>query len=137
VVQFTNPIANPLVEDRPWVAAYGSTKLCVSVHEGAVIGDVWCSPNSGLTFSQVASALDGTHAWLTAETSIPGAIHIDPNTGYMYVPFSGLASATEAANPVEVAYGSTTGITCPYLLHAVYMAVSTNGGLTFTDHKST
>jgi hypothetical protein len=134
VVQFTNPIANPLVEDRPWVAAYGSTKVCVSVHEGAVIGDVWCSYNSGLTFSQVASALDGTHAWLTAETSIPGAIHIDPNTGYMYVPFSGLASATEAANPVEVACGSTTGITCPYLLHAVYMAVSTNGGLTFTDH---
>jgi hypothetical protein len=82
----------------------------------------------------VASALDGTHVWLTAETSIPGAIHIDPNTGYMYVPFSGLASATEAANPVEVACGSTTGITCPYLLHAVYMAVSTNGGLTFTDH---
>jgi hypothetical protein len=133
-IQFTNPIANPLVEDRPWVAAYGSTEVCVSVHEGAVIGDVWCSYNSGLTFTQVGSAFDAAHAWLTAETSIPGAIHIDPNTGYMYVPFSGVASAAEAANPVEVVCGGLTGISCPYKTHAVYMAVSTNGGLTFTDH---
>jgi hypothetical protein len=132
-IQFTNPIANPLVEDRPWVAAYGSTEVCVSVHEGAIIGDVWCSYNSGLTFTQVGSAFDAAHAWLTAETSIPGAIHIDPRTGYMYVPFSGLASATEAANPVEVACGGLTGINCPFKLHAVYMAVSTNSGLTFTD----
>ncbi len=133
-IQFTNPIANPLVEDRPWVAAYGSTEVCISVHEGAVIGDVWCSYDSGLTFTQVGSAFDALHSWLVAETSIPGAIHIDPNTGYIYVPFSGLASATEAANPVEVACGGLTGINCPYKLHTVYMAVSTNGGLTFTDY---
>src|SRR5260370_40360348 len=133
-IQFTNPIANPLVEDRPWVAAYGSTEVCVSVHEGAVIGDVWCSYDSGLTFTQVGSAFDANHAWLTAETSIPGAIHIDPNTGYMYVPFSGVASQAEASNAVEVICGSTTGIACPYKTHAVYMAVSTNGGVSFTDH---
>jgi len=52
----------------------------------------------------------------------------------MYVPFSGVANAIEATNPAEVACGGLTGIGCPYGLHAIYMAVSTNGGLTYTDH---
>ncbi|HZY47772.1 MAG TPA: hypothetical protein VFE96_08260, partial [Candidatus Bathyarchaeia archaeon] len=134
VFNFPNPIANPLVEDRPWVAAYGATTVCVSVHEGAVIGDVYCSINSGQTFTFAGSAFDAAHAWLTAETSIPGAIHIDPNTGYMYVPFSGLASATEAADPVEVACGGLTGINCPFGLHALYMAVSHGIGQPFIDY---
>jgi hypothetical protein len=69
-------------------------------------------------------AFDAAHSWLTAETSIPGAVHIDPNTGYIYVPFSGVASKAEATNPVEIACGGLTGINCPYGLHAVYMAVS-------------
>jgi hypothetical protein len=96
VFQFPNPIANPIVEDRPWVAAYGATTVCVSVHESAVIGTVHCSIDSGQTFPFTQSAFDGNHAWLTAETSIPGAIHIDPNTGFMYVPFSGVANLAEA-----------------------------------------
>ena len=133
VVQFTKPLTTPLVTDRPWVAAYGSSTVCVSTHDAAAIADVYCSTDSGQTFSRVVTALDAPHAFLAAETSIPGAIHIDPNTGNQYIPFSGLATAVEAANPVEVACGGTTGITCPYKTHAVYIAVSTNGGLTFTD----
>src|SRR5260370_23400109 len=133
-IQFTNPIANPLVDDRPWVAAFGSTEVCISVHEGAVIGDVWCSYDSGLTFTQVGSAFDALHSGLVAETSIPGAIHIDPHTGVIYVPFSWLASASEAANPVQVVFCSITWIPCPYKTHAVYMAGSTTARLTFSNH---
>jgi hypothetical protein len=69
-------------------------------------------------------AFDAAHSWLTAETSIPGAVHIDPNTGYIYVPFSGVASQAEATDALEIACGGLTGINCPYGLHAVYMAVS-------------
>ena len=128
-----NPNAAPTVQDRPWVAAYGANQVCLESHTGAAVPGVFCSYDAGLTFAQSAPALDPAHSYLTAETSIPGAIHIDSNTGAIYVPFSGVASAIEAANPVEVACGGTTGIACPFGLHAVYMAVSTNGGLTFTD----
>ena len=108
--------------------------MCVESHTAAVVPGVFCSYDAGVTFAQSAAAFDAGHIWLTAETSIPGAIHIDPNNGNIYVPFSGVASAAEAADPAEVICGGTTGIPCPYGLHAVYMAVSTNGGLTFTDH---
>jgi hypothetical protein len=130
----TDPSAAPGVQDRPWVAAYGANEVCVESHTGAVIPGVFCSFDAGLTFAQSAQAFDANHSWLTAETSIPGAIHIDPNNGNIWVPFSGLASVAEAADPVEVACGGLTGINCPYGLHALYMAVSTDGGLTFTDH---
>ena len=129
-----NPNAAPTVQDRPWVAAYGASEVCVESHTEAVVPGVFCSHDAGVTFGQASPGFDAAHSYLTAETSIPGAIHIDPNSGTIYVPFSGVASATEAADPVEVACGGTTGIACPYGLHAVYMAVSTNGGLTFTDY---
>lgn len=133
-VQFTNAVSAPGVQDRPWIAAYGANEVCISSHAGAVVPMVYCSLDAGLTFPQQTPAFDAAHSFLTAETSIPGALKIDPNSGTIYLPFSGLANAAEAANPVEVACGSTTGITCPFGLHAIYMAVSTDGGLTFTDY---
>ncbi len=133
-IQFANPVAAPGVQDRPWIAAYGANEVCISSHAGAAVPAVYCSFDAGLAFPQTSTAFDAAHSWLTAETSIPGALKIDPTNGIMYLPFSGLANATEATNPVEVACGSTTGITCPYGLHAVYMAVSTDGGLTFNDY---
>jgi hypothetical protein len=129
-----NPNSAPGVQDRPWVAAYGANEVCVESHTGAVVPGVFCSFDAGLTFAQSAIAFDAAHSWLTAETSIPGALHIDANNGTIYVPFSGVANATEAANPVEAACGGLTGIPCPFSLHAVYMAVSTDGGLTFSDY---
>jgi hypothetical protein len=132
-IQFTNPLTTPLVTDRPWVAAYGQTEVCISTHDGAAVADVYCSFNAGQTFTLMGPAFDAAHiAYLTAETSIPGAIHIDPNNGNMYVPFSGVANAIEAG--LDTPCGSLTGISCPYGNHVVYMAVSTNGGHTFTDH---
>jgi hypothetical protein len=132
-VKFTNPVAAPGVQDRPWVAAYGADEVCIESHTGAVIPGIFCSFDAGLTFTQASTGFDAAHSWLTAETSIPGAIHIDLTNGIIYVPFSGLASSAEATNPVEVACGNG-GIVCPYSLHAVYMAVSIDGGLTFTDY---
>jgi hypothetical protein len=129
-----NPNAAPGVQDRPWVAANGQSEVCVESHTGAAFPGIFCSTDAGLTFGQPASGFDAAHSWLTLETSIPGALHIDPNNGNMYVPFSGLGSQLEATNPVEVACGSTTNINCPYLNHAIYMAVSTNNGVSFTDH---
>lgn len=131
-VKFTNPIAAPGVQDRPWVAAYGANEVCIESHTGAVVPGIFCSYDAGLTFVQMSTGFDAAHSWLTAETSIPGAIHIDPTNGIMYLPFSGLASEAEATNPIEVACGIE--IACPYGFHAVYMAVSTDGGLTFTDY---
>jgi hypothetical protein len=128
-----NPLANPLVEDRPWVGAIGAHEVCVSVHEGGAVGDVWCSYNDGLTFTQLGTIFDATHGYLIAETSIPGALHIDHRTGTMYVPFSGVGSASEAVP--DTPCGSLTGVPCPYGNHVVYMAVSTDGGVTFTDHQ--
>jgi hypothetical protein len=129
-----NPNAAPGVQDRPWVAAKGSSEVCVESHTGAAYPGIFCSFDAGVSFPQSSSGFDAGHSWLTLETSIPGALHIDPNNGNIYVPFSGLASQTEALDPVEVACGGLTGIGCPYGLHALYMAVSTNGGVTFTDH---
>lgn len=129
---FPNPIANPTVEDRPWVAAFGATTVCVSVHEAAVIGNVYCSLNSGQTFTPDGSVFDAGHSWLIAETSIPGAIHIDPITGYIYVPFSGVANPTEAAADSTC---SPPTVPCTYGNHAIYMAVSLGIGQPFADYQ--
>ncbi len=129
-IQFTNPIANPLLEDRPWVSAFGANKVCVSVHELFIVPDVYCSIDAGLTFTQASTALDAGHVWLAGEINIPGALRIDPNSGTIYLPFSGVANATEAA--LDTPCGIV--IACPIGFHAMWMAVSTDGGLTFTDH---
>ena len=134
-IPFTNPISAPTVQDRPWVAAYGADEVCVESHTEAVTPGVFCSFNDGLAFTQSASALDAGHSWLTAETSIPGALHIDPKTGYIYVPFSGVANPTEAAADSSCAPPT---IPCAYGNHVVYIAVSqgiVNGILApFTDY---
>jgi len=127
-----NPAAAPGVQDRPWVAAYGASTVCVESHTGATIPGVFCSTNAGLTFPQSAAAFDAAHSWLTAETSIPGVLRIDPNNGYMYLPFSGVANVVEAAQDSDC--GSSPLPPCPIGFHAMYVAVSTDGGLTFSDY---
>ena len=120
-VTIVNPSGAPGVQDRPWVAGYGADEVCVESHTGAAVPGVFCSFNDGLAFTQSAPALDAAHSWLTAETSIPGALHIDPNTGTIYVPFSGVANPTEALADSSCAPPT---IPCAYGNHVVYMAVS-------------
>lgn len=111
-------------DDREWIAADGASKVCISYHDVATFNiDIDCSFDAGKTFTQLGDAIDTNHAYLIDNNEI-GNLAIDPRTHYIYQTFSGIANASE-----EVC--STQG-TCGY--HVVWMAVSTDGGKTFTDY---
>ena len=111
-------------DDREWIAADGASKVCISYHDVATFNiDVNCSYDAGATFTQLGEAFDANHSFL-AQNNSTGNLAIDPNNHIVYQTFSGIANAG------EVACG--TAGTCGY--HVVYMAVSTDGGKTFTDH---
>jgi Neuraminidase (sialidase) len=120
-----NPLAATISgDDREWIAAEGAAKVCISYHDVATFNlDVNCSYDAGTTFTQLGEAFDSNHLWL-AQNNESGNLAIDPSSHTVYQTFSGIASSS------EVACG--TAGTCGY--HAVYMAVSTDGGKTFTDH---
>ncbi len=113
-------------DDRPWVAADGSSKVCTSYHDIATSNiDVDCSNDAGSTFTQhaVPGAIDSAHSYLINNNEI-GNLAIDPASHIVYQIFSGIASSS------EVACGEQG--TCGY--HAVWIGVSTDGGQTFTDY---
>src|SRR6266576_1579314 len=107
-------------DDREWIAADQATKVCISYHDIVTFNiDVNCSLDAGAHFTQVGSALDGAHAFLIDDNDI-GNLAIDPRNHVVYQVFSGIANAAEAAVPSS--------------FHAVWIAVSRDGGQTFTDH---
>jgi len=110
-------------DDRPWIAAEGASKVCVSYHSITATNDIFvtCSTDAGMTFAQTGNAFDANHLWLASFQNEIGNLAIDPANHNIYQSLSGIASATE-----------TTCLNCG--LHAVWLAVSTDGGLTFTDH---
>jgi len=110
-------------DDRPWIAAEGAGKVCVSYHSITATNDIFvnCSTDAGMTFAQTGNAFDANHLWLASFQNEIGNLAIDPGNHNIYQSLSGIASATE-----------TTCLNCG--LHAVWLAVSTDGGLTFTDH---
>ena len=111
-------------DDRPWIAADGASKVCISYHDAATFNiDVNCSSNAGATFTQLGDAIDAAHAYAIDNNEI-GNLVIDPASHLVYQTFSAIANAGE-----EVC--STAG-TCGF--HVVYVGVSTDGGKTFTDH---
>ena len=108
------------VDDREWIAADGAAKVCVSYHDVATFNiDVTCSYDAGAAFTQLGSAIDPLHAFLLQDNEI-GNLVIDPGTHAVYQLFSGIANAAEAV--LGAGY------------HAVWLAASHDGGLTFTDH---
>lgn len=108
------------LDDREWIAADQAAKVCVSYHDVATFNiDVNCSSDAGATFTQLGSAIDVAHAFLLQDNEI-GNLVIDPNSHVVYQGLSGIANAAEALVPSS--------------FHAVWIAVSTNGGQTFTDH---
>ena len=118
-----NPVTTPeTLDDREWIAADGAAKVCISYHDAPQGITVGCSQNAGTTFTQFSSAIDAAHAWQISNNAI-GNLAIDPASHIVYQTYSSIASAAEA--PVGE-------VTAPY--HSVWMAVSTNGGLTFTDY---
>ncbi|GAC1633177.1 MAG: hypothetical protein NVS4B7_20410 [Ktedonobacteraceae bacterium] len=119
-----NPAAATIPgDDREWIAADGSAKVCISYHDVATFNiDVNCSYNAGTTFTQLGDAIDTTHAYNIDNNEI-GNLAIDPTSHIVYQTFSGIDSG-------DVTACATTG-PCNY--HVVYMAVSTDGGQHFTD----
>jgi hypothetical protein len=106
-------------DDREWVAADGMQKVCISYHDAATFNiDVNCSTNAGLTFTQLGDAIDTSHAYQIDNNEI-GNLAIDPSSHVIYQTYSAITNASEATG---AGY------------HGVYMAVSTDGGKTFTDY---
>jgi len=107
-------------DDREWIAADQAAKVCVSYHDIVTFNiDVNCSFDAGASFTQLGSAIDVAHAFLIDDNEI-GNLTIDPNNHVIYQVFSGIATAAEAVLPSR--------------FHAVWIAVSRDGGQTFTDH---
>lgn len=125
---FSNNVLSAQVpgDDREWIAADGPSKVCISYHDITTFNiDVDCSYDAGTTFVQHAApgAIDATHAYLINNNEI-GNLAIDPNSHFIYQIFSGIGNQT------QVACGEAG--TCGY--NTVWIAVSTDGGITFTDY---
>jgi hypothetical protein len=120
-----NPIGATIAgDDREWIAADMKSKVCISYHDIETFNiDVNCSYDAGLTFTQLGDAIDSSHAFLINNNQI-GNMAIHPKSHIIYQTFNGIHDAS------EVACGEAG--TCSY--HTVWMAVSTDGGKTFTDH---
>jgi autonomous glycyl radical cofactor GrcA len=124
-----NPVTTPeTLDDREWIAADTNNRVCISYHDAPQGITVGCSTDAGTTFTQFASALDANHAFQIGENSI-GNLAIDPTSHVIYQTYSAITTAAETACAPQL--GVSAG-TCNY--HGVYMAVSTDGGLTFTDY---
>lgn len=124
-----NPVTTPeTADDREWIAADANNKVCISYHDGPQGITVGCSYDAGTTFTQFASALDADHAYQVSENGI-GNLAIDPASHIIYQTYSALTSAAETACAPQL--GVVAG-SCNY--HGVYMAVSFDGGKSFTDY---
>jgi hypothetical protein len=124
-----NPVGGDVggADDREWIAADGAKKVCVSYHDVGENIDVDCSSDAANTFTQLASAIDAGHAYQIGENEI-GNFAIDARTHDVFQAYSAITTASETACAPRA--GVSAG-TCGF--HGVYMAVSTNGGRTFTD----
>jgi hypothetical protein len=123
-----NPVTTPeTLDDREWIAADGASKVCISYHNAPQGITVGCSLNAGTVFTQYSAAIDVAHVYQTANNAI-GNLAIDPSSHVIYQIYSAITTAAETACAPQL--GVVAG-TCDY--HGVYMAVSTDGGATFTD----
>src|SRR6266705_2405976 len=107
-------------DDREWIAADQATKVCISYHDIVTFNiDVNCSFDAGASFTQVGDAIDVAHAFLIDDNET-GNLAIDPQNHFVYQVFSGIANPAEAVLPTS--------------FHAVWIAVSRDGGQSFSDH---
>jgi hypothetical protein len=124
-----HPVTALPIDDREWAAATGSSKICISYLSAAVFLlpeaglHVSCSNDAGATFTQVSDAYD------TADTgngcrlgSRAGNLAFDPSNGNYLYAVAVCGTTADAINP------NPTGT------HVLVVAVSSNGGQTFTDH---
>ena len=115
-------------DDREWIAADGASKVCISYHDVATGNiNVNCSTDAGTTFTQLGEAIDSNHSFALNAIggNMIGNLMIDPNNHNIYQTFSSVDSGDTTA---------CTALMSPCSPHVVYMAVSTDGGKTFTDY---
>ena len=124
-----NPASALPIDDRPWLAATGASKVCVSylTAPGILLPElglhVSCSNDSGTTFTQIANGYDASAAGNGCSLgSRTGNLAFDPSNGSYLYAIAACGMVADAANP------NPTG------LHVIVVAVSTDGGMTFTDH---
>jgi hypothetical protein len=124
-----SPVTGLPIDDRPWVAATGPSKVCISylTAPGILLPNVGyhvqCSNDAGKTFPQLADAYDTSPVGLAASQggSRTGNLVFDPsNPSYMYTVFA-YENVEDAANVNA-------------FLHNVGIAVSTDGGVTWHDY---
>jgi hypothetical protein len=132
----TNDLAaHSIGVDREWIAADGASKVCITYRDlaGAQL-HVDCSANAGLTFTQPGLAIDTSHLAFMSTNFRIGNLMIDQNSNtgdparasdIVYQTFSGVDAADLL--PCQTVLG-------PCHTHVVYMAVSKDGGKTFTDN---
>lgn len=127
---FINPVTALPIDDREWIAADGVNKVCISYHDVALTNHVFvnCSYDGGLTFAQVGDGFDATHQYFGGFNNLGGNIAIDPRNHVIYDVFASLT-----ADPLKVASDLVCDANAD-CLHAVWVAVSLDGGRTFTDH---
>ncbi|HEX9506238.1 MAG TPA: sialidase family protein [Acidimicrobiia bacterium] len=125
-----NPAAALPIDDRPWAAATGASKVCISYLTalGILLPQVGlhvqCSNDAGHTFTQVANAYDTSPVGLAASQggSRSGNLVIDPsNPSFMYTVFA-YENIEDGPNPNA-------------FLHNVGVAVSSDGGVTWHDYS--
>ena len=117
------------IDDRPWVAATGAAKVCISylTAPGILFPQVGlhvqCSNDAGQSFLQVSNAYDTSSVGLAASQggSRTGNLTFDPsNPSYMYTVFA-YENVEDGPNPNA-------------FLHNVGVAVSSDGGVTWHDY---
>ena len=124
-----NPATSLPIDDRPWAAATGASKVCISylTAPGVLLPQVGlhvqCSLDAGKTFPQVANAYDTSQVGLGASNSSrTGNLTFDAaHPNYLYQIFA-YAPVADVSDPNA-------------LLHAVGIAVSADGGLTWHDYN--
>jgi hypothetical protein len=124
-----NPATALPIDDRPWIAATGASKVCISYLTAPLfltpeVGlHVQCSNDAGATFTQIANGYDTSAAGQGCSLeSRTGNLAFDPSNGNYLYAIAACGTVADATNP------NPTG------LHLVVVAVSSDGGKTFTDH---
>jgi hypothetical protein len=125
---------NPSFIDRPWLAVFpGATAATDSVYiayHDFSASQIWVasSHNGGQTFVTTNVFANDPNAEVQSFcNTIPSGVEVDPGTGEVYVLWI-------TASPVENAPGGCN-ITQTENFHQVWVAHSSNGGLTWDAHQ--
>ncbi len=117
------------VDDRPWVAAEGVNKVCVNYQNTPTNFGLFvtCSEDGGNTFLQTASIFDQSHlTWFGPGNAYKGPLAIDPNNHLIYNVFLSAVGSESDVLPCATL--------CSNGQHSVWVAVSIDGGKSFTDY---